>query len=273
MRKSLIAGLAVAASLGGASTASAEPTWAPAASATVHPGRHDVHRRRPVHRRTSSSPTAPTTSTSARPPTARAPAAAPTPTAASTQSLPNGTPVEVTGASQPGTLVYNSWNAMQQAGETDADTCAYNDFALIKLNAADARARSTRRCRRSAARPRIGQTTATLDDVYSYGNSSLRQGITCSRPSAARASAPRAAAGRTSSTPSRRASPATPARGFMDATRAARSASSPRSSSPRWPASNGVSDLPEGARLQRAHGGPDVTLANGTEPFTGSIIG
>jgi hypothetical protein len=23
----------------------------------------------------------------------------------------------------------------------------------------------------------------------------------------------------------------------------------------------------------KAHGGPDVTLANGTEPFTGSIVG
>ena len=42
-----------------------------------------------------------------------------------------------TGAARPGTLVYNSWIAMQAAGETDADTCAYNDFALIKLDPAD----------------------------------------------------------------------------------------------------------------------------------------
>ena len=48
-------------------------------------------------------------------------------------SLPLGTPVEIDGASQPGTLVYNSWIAMQHAGETNADTCAYNDFALVKL--------------------------------------------------------------------------------------------------------------------------------------------
>ena len=53
-------------------------------------------------------------------------------------SLPVGTAVEVDGASQPGTLVYNSWLTMQATGETDPDTCAYNDFALVKLNPADA---------------------------------------------------------------------------------------------------------------------------------------
>jgi hypothetical protein len=34
----------------------------------------------------------------------------------SSGSLPLGTPVEVTGASRPGTLVYNSWLAMQGKG-------------------------------------------------------------------------------------------------------------------------------------------------------------
>ena len=52
-------------------------------------------------------------------------------------SLPIGTPVDVTGADHPGTLVYNSWLTMQSKGETDADTCAFNDLALIKLDPAD----------------------------------------------------------------------------------------------------------------------------------------
>ena len=52
-------------------------------------------------------------------------------------SLPLGTPVEIDGASQPGTLVYSSWLAMQAAGETDADACAYNDFALVRIAPAD----------------------------------------------------------------------------------------------------------------------------------------
>src|SRR6476619_4239430 len=43
----------------------------------------------------------------------------------------------VTGATKPGTLVYNSWITMQGAGEKDADTCAYNDLALVKLDPAD----------------------------------------------------------------------------------------------------------------------------------------
>ena len=38
-------------------------------------------------------------------------------------SLPLGTPVEVNGATQPGTLVYNSWLTMQARGETDPSTC------------------------------------------------------------------------------------------------------------------------------------------------------
>src|SRR6185436_4295297 len=52
-------------------------------------------------------------------------------------SLPLGTSVEVTGASHPGTLAYNSWLTMQANGESNADTCAYNDLALVKLDPAD----------------------------------------------------------------------------------------------------------------------------------------
>src|SRR3954471_23818199 len=52
-------------------------------------------------------------------------------------SLPAGTPVEVGGASKPGTMVYNSWVTMQALGETDANTCQYNDLALVKLDPAD----------------------------------------------------------------------------------------------------------------------------------------
>ena len=43
----------------------------------------------------------------------------------------------MTGASRPGTLAYNSWLAMQAKGETNADTCAYNDLALIRIDPAD----------------------------------------------------------------------------------------------------------------------------------------
>jgi hypothetical protein len=91
-------------------------------------------------------------------------------------SLPVGTAVEVDGASQPGTLVYNSWLTMQAKGETDPDTCAYNDFALVKLNAADA-GKVNPSIPHWGGPNAVGATTALRDKVYSYGNSSLRQGI------------------------------------------------------------------------------------------------
>jgi hypothetical protein len=92
-------------------------------------------------------------------------------------SLPLGARVEVDGATQPGTMVYNSWLTMQAVGEQDANACAYNDFALIKLDRADAG-------RVSPAIPVLGGPTGvntegvgTGESVYSYGNSSLRFGV------------------------------------------------------------------------------------------------
>src|SRR5687768_16458654 len=53
-------------------------------------------------------------------------------------SLPTGTPVQIEGASRPGTLVYSSWIAMKAAGENvDSETCEFNDFALVRLDPAD----------------------------------------------------------------------------------------------------------------------------------------
>ena len=77
------------------------------------------------------------TPTSARLRTARAPAPPPTPTAATRARSRSGTPVEIDGATRPGTLAYSCWIAMQQAGETNADACAYNDFALVRIDPAD----------------------------------------------------------------------------------------------------------------------------------------
>ena len=36
-----------------------------------------------------------------------------------------------------GTLAYSSWITMNKLGTTDANTCAYNDFALVKVSDAD----------------------------------------------------------------------------------------------------------------------------------------
>jgi hypothetical protein len=54
-----------------------------------------------------------------------------------TDSLGIGTPAEIEGASQSGTLAYSSWITMNQRGESDADTCSYNDLALVLIDSAD----------------------------------------------------------------------------------------------------------------------------------------
>ena len=99
-----------------------------------------------------------------------------------TQSLPLGTPVTILGANHPGTLAYNSWIAMQAAGETDPNACAYNDLALIKIDPADV----------GQVDPNIPHwggpvglnTTGTTsgDFVYSYGNSIIRLDVTALSP-------------------------------------------------------------------------------------------
>jgi hypothetical protein len=52
-------------------------------------------------------------------------------------AVPLGTPVTVRGTDRTvtGTLAWSSWNTMQARGETDPDTCAYNDLALVELPA------------------------------------------------------------------------------------------------------------------------------------------
>ena len=97
-------------------------------------------------------------------------------------SLPIGSPVEVDGASQPGTMVYNSWLTMQANGETNADACAYNDFALVRIAAADV-ARVNPTVPGYGGPTGLGPSAAMLGDtVYSYGNSSLRGGVAVLSP-------------------------------------------------------------------------------------------
>ncbi|HSK62147.1 MAG TPA: serine protease, partial [Actinomycetospora sp.] len=90
--------------------------------------------------------------------------------------------VVVAGASRPGALAYNSWLALQADDEADPDACAHNDFALVRLDPADAAAVT-------AAVPLVGGPTGVDTDVVrpgeivrSYGNSELRGGVTLLSP-------------------------------------------------------------------------------------------
>ena len=97
-------------------------------------------------------------------------------------TLPVGTQVQVTGATHPGVMVYNSWATMQQLHEADADTCQYNDLALVKLDPADVLITNPSVPHWGGP---VGLNTTGLsfgDTIYSYGNSELRFGITTLSP-------------------------------------------------------------------------------------------
>jgi len=92
-------------------------------------------------------------------------------------SLPLGTPVEVEGADQPGTLAYSSWITMQKVGETGTNPCMFNDFALVKLDPADVA--STNPSVPGFGGPTDIDTNGTVsgERVYSAGNSPIRMGL------------------------------------------------------------------------------------------------
>src|SRR3954467_14181643 len=115
-------------------TASGASAWAPASSATVHPG---------IQTFTDGAQCTANFVFSDGATTYLGQAAHCSGTGGSTETngcsakaLPNGTPGDI-GTGHPAIMVYNSWNAMQAAGEKDADTCAYNDLALLQLDPAD----------------------------------------------------------------------------------------------------------------------------------------
>jgi len=97
-------------------------------------------------------------------------------------SLPEGTPVVIGGAAHPGVMVYNSWVRMQSRHERDPNTCAFNDLALVRIDPADVA--SVNPSVPVLGGPKAVGTgpLAMLSTVYTYGNSSLRQGITLLSP-------------------------------------------------------------------------------------------
>jgi hypothetical protein len=265
MKKPLLAAAATVAVLITAAPASA---WAPASTATIHPGVQtftdggqctanfvytsgsDVFLGQAAHCSGTDGNTATDGCTSG--------------------SLPLGTPVEVTGASKPGTLVYNSWLEMQANGEKDADTCAFNDLALIKIDPADV----------GKVNPSVpfwggptglATSTALGDEVVSYGNSELRAGIEQLSPKEGKS------LGTTGGGWSHQVYTVTPGipgdsgSGFMDASGRAFGILSTVELAPE-PASNGVGDLSRELAYENAHGPFAASLAHGTEPFTGTLL-
>jgi hypothetical protein len=187
-------------------------------------------------------------------------------------SLPLGTPVEVNGATQNGTLAYSSWIAMQNNNESDPDVCAYNDFALVRLAAADAG-------RVDPTVPGFGGPTGLAPaptnlgaDVYSYGNSSLRLGVTQLSPKQGKVVQSK---GNGWSRDVYTATPGIPGdsgSGFLDASGRAIGTLSTVALAP-LPASNGIGDLSRELAYARANGFSGVQLVTGNRPFTPDLVG
>jgi hypothetical protein len=98
-----------------------------------------------------------------------------------TASFPLGTVVHVQGARKRAHLVYSSWRTMHDEGREHGAACRFNDFALVEIANQDER-------RVNPTVPGFGGPTglgglgADGADVYSYGNSSLRGGVSTLSP-------------------------------------------------------------------------------------------
>jgi hypothetical protein len=110
----------------------------------------------------------------------------------STASLPLGTPIYtgelvngvVEEGTEVGTLAYNSWIAMQGKHETDANTCAFNDLALIKVLPAEVAQVNPTVPFWGGPDGLVGAAAPLGEQVFSYGNSVLRGGISALSPKA-----------------------------------------------------------------------------------------
>ena len=181
-------------------------------------------------------------------------------------TLPLGTPVEIDGASRPGTLVYSSWIAMQQAGETDDDACNYNDLALVRIDPADV----------ASVNPSIpfwgGPVALDTDGtgggetVYSFGNSSLRLGLEPLSPKVGTS----LGSGGGWTHPVYTVSPGIPGdsgSALLSSTGEAAGVLSTLAIAP-LAGSNNYSDLALALQYMHTHGGPAATLVPGTEAFS-----
>lgn len=170
-----------------------------------------------------------------------------------------------------GTLVYSSWLTMQKLGTKANNTCAYNDFALVRVDPGDVK-------KVNPSVPVLGgpvgldsNGTAPTDTVYSYGNSSLRGGAGPLQPKTGTSLGD---TGNGWSHTVYTASPGIPGdsgSGFLDDTGKALGVLSTLAIAPE-PLSNGVGDLAKELAFAKQRSGiAGLYLVKGTEPFTAPV--
>ena len=197
-----------------------------------------------------------------------------------TESHPLGTPVtfevgagaltggEVVGR---GRLAYSSWITMQRLGMRGGPACAYNDFALVKVRKRDL-------AKVNPSLPVWGGPTGVArdgavagDQVFSYGSSSLRGGISLTSPKVG------VVTGSSGGGWSHHVYTLTPGipgdsgSGVVDATGRALGTVSTIALAP-FPGENGLGDLRRQLRFAKRHGGLEgLRLVKGTESFSGLL--
>jgi hypothetical protein len=189
-------------------------------------------------------------------------------------SRPLGTPVEIDGASQPGTLVYSSWITMQQQGETEENACAYNDFALVEVDPADV-SRVGSSVPGFGGPTGVGPSSAMLGDtVFTYGNSSLRFGISQLRPKQGTVVQSEGDGWSRTVYTATPGIPGDSGSGFLSDTGEAIGSLSTLQVLP-VAGSNGVADLRHELDYMRANDSTfsGVQLVPGTRPFQGDLVG
>jgi hypothetical protein len=253
-----------------APSAAAAPTWAPAATAPIHPGVqtftagaqctanfvfYDASNTVYIGQAAHCSGTGGNTATNG----------------CTSGSLPIGTQVEVTGASQPGVMVYNSWLTMQGLGEADANTCQFNDLALIRLNPADF-------AKVNPSIPFWGgpngiDTNGTVqgENVYSYGNSELRGGVSQLSPKQGISLGDDGGGWSHNVYTASPGIPGDSGSAFLNSTGAALGVLSTVQIAP-LAGSNGVGDVNREINYMNAHSSLGAQLALGTRPFNPSVV-
>jgi hypothetical protein len=182
-----------------------------------------------------------------------------------TPSSPLGSQVDL-GNNVKGTLAYSSWLAMQKAGEKSEDACLYNDFALIKVPASA----------KGMVNPSVpifggptGINTAGLmtgDTVMGIGNSGLRGGAEAPLQGFSVTDDPSGWYHLVYVLPP--GVPGDSGGGFMDADGRIVGVLVSLNSLP--PASNGLSDIGRALAYAQKHSGlKGLRLVQGTESFTG----